>query len=81
MVLGDFIPDPRAEQEIEEGLEWTGLLSVLDPLERSLIDWIYRIGGTYLEFQKGTGLSYYRTKRLERSALVKIRTYIEGAKL
>ena len=80
MPLGDSIPDPRAEREIEEGLSWRGLLSVLDPPERSLVDWIYRVGGTYAEFEKGTGLSRYKTRKLERSAFEKIRTYIEEAK-
>jgi len=78
--FGDSIPDPRAEREIEEGLSWWGLLSVLDPQERSLIDWIYRVGGTYVEFERGTGFSRYKTRKLESSAFEKIRTYIEEAK-
>lgn len=73
----DVIPDPRAEQEIEEGLSWWGLLSVLDPSERSLIDWIFRVGGTYVEFERGTGLSYHRVRKLEESAFKKIRAFIE----
>lgn len=77
--LGDSIPDPRAEREIEEGLSWWGLLSVLGPQERSLIDWIFRVGGTYVEFERGTGLSRHKTRKLERSAFEKIRTYIEEA--